>query len=405
MAVAARSWWGEELLGRGADRAPWAGEVDMARVRHETAWLARVLGYQGIRAGSTVAFRGTPSFTQLWALFACWSLGAQVLLLERRIAGPESAALLDRCAPQFDITFGEPIGRQVFVDECGVLVARRRPGRPAGTPHCLIQFSAGTTGALKAIGRTPESILHELALLRDLDGLPGPGEPLLLLDSATSSFGLIGGVLRALDVGHPVLFATNRRPAAVVDTAAGAEVIIGTPRQFRALADGPAALPRLRTAVSYGDVLAPGVGERFAERFGVRIGQAYGTTETGIVAAELTGRYPSPHIGRPVPGVRTRIADGVLEVHIGQSPYLDRGDLPHGGWLSTHDLVSQDPVTGMLRLRGRFVPTGTHRRVHADRILPNLPTTGKFLRGTVLLSRNTDGAWRNDGEQHDRVRN
>jgi acyl-CoA synthetase (AMP-forming)/AMP-acid ligase II len=371
------SWWGEELLGRGADRALWAvagGEVTMARMRDETAWLARVLGYQGIRAGSTVAFRGTPSFTQLWALFACWSFGAQVIL-------PESAALPDTCAPQFDITFGDTIGRQVFVDECRVLVARRRAGRPASTPHCLVRFSAGTT----AVGRTPESILRELARLRDLDGLPGPGEPLLLLDSVTSSFGLIGGLLRAFDVGHPVLFATSGRPAAV---------LIGTPRQFRALgsADGPDTLPRLRTAVSYGDVLAPCVGERFARRFGVRVGQAYGTTETGLVAAELTGRYPSPHIGRPVPGVRTRIVDGVLEVHIGQSPYLDRDDLPHGGWLSTHDLVSQDPVTGMLRLRGRCVPTDT------------------FLRGTALLSRNTDGAWRNDGEQHsalldDRVRN
>jgi acyl-coenzyme A synthetase/AMP-(fatty) acid ligase len=367
-----RAWWGEELLGNGADSGIWATgrtDVTLGRLRAEVSWLATVLGHQGVRAGSTVALRGMPSFTQLWAVFACWSLGAQVIMLERRIDSSELDSLLTTCAPQFLVTFGDThLSRHLFVDECAVLVRRLRGGRPASTPHCLVQFSSGTTGRMKAIGRTPESLLNELTRLRDLDGMPGPDERLLLLDSVTGSFGLIDGVLRGLEVGHGLLFATDARPAAMRSVAAGADVIIGAPRHFGLLSstDGPATPRRLRAAISGGDVLSANVFDRFTEQFRVRIGQAYGTTETGLIAAELTGGHPSPHVGRPVPGTRTRIVGGVLEIHVAQSPYPYDNTLVNGGWLSTHDLMTQDPVTGMLRLRGRFVPTDTVDAVDVD---------------------------------------
>jgi 3-hydroxy-4-methylanthranilate adenylyltransferase len=364
-AVSTRSWWGEELLGRGPDDAVWARgntEVTLARLRAEVSWLATVLGHHGIRMGSTVAFQGTPSFTQLWAVLACWSLGAQVILLEPGVPRAEAGELLARCAPQFSVCFGGLVrNRRAFVDECGVYVSRLPGGRPATTPHCLIQFSSGTTGRMKIVGRTPESLLHELDRMRGLDGLAGPGERLLLLDSPTNSFGLVGGVLRGLDTGHAVLFAPATDPVAVLQAAAEADVIVGAPRHFQPLsaAERPPTLARLRTVVSGGDVITAHVSDGFADRFGVPIGQCYGTTETGLLAAEPRGQYLSPSLGHPVPGVRTRIADGVLEVHVASSPYPhDPGPLARGGWLSTHDLVTAEPGTGLLRLRGRLGPAG-----------------------------------------------
>ncbi|SBV05271.1 Acyl-coenzyme A synthetases/AMP-(fatty) acid ligases [Streptomyces sp. Ncost-T6T-1] len=50
-------------------------------------------------------------------------------------------------------------------------------------------------------------------------------------------------------------------------------------------------MPGLRRAVSGGERLPDRVYDGFADRYGVCIGQAYGTTESGVVAADPTGWY------------------------------------------------------------------------------------------------------------------
>lgn len=368
--MGAQSWWGAELLDHGAHDGVFARvgrEVTFGALRAEVGWLAQTLSSHGIRAGNTVALQGTPSFTQLWSIFALWSLGAQVLLFEPRLRRPERAALLEMCAPQFFVTFGG-LYRQadIFVDQCEVLVRRMPGGQPVHSSHCVVQFSSGTTGRHKAVGRTSESLLVELDRLRTLDGMPKAGERVAVLDSVAHSFGLIGGLLYALDAGATTVFPTARTPRAIAEAAALAHVVIGNPWHFDYLASAAddVMLPDLRLAVSGGEVLPRDVYEAFARRYGVTIGQAYGTTETGIIATDLTGMFGTPTIGVPVQGVRTRVVGGVLEVHVPQSPYLCREDMPWtGGWMSTHDLVTRDPETGALRLRGRAVDTG---HVHVD---------------------------------------
>src|SRR5262245_773810 len=95
-----RSWWGSELLDNSdalATDAWWAwahGQVTVGVLRREVNRLAATLSIYGIRPGNTVALRGTPSFTQLWCIFALWSLGAQVQLFDPRLDRVERAALL-----------------------------------------------------------------------------------------------------------------------------------------------------------------------------------------------------------------------------------------------------------------------------------------------------------------------
>lgn len=352
------SWWGAALLERSPHDVAWVGagrEVTVGRVRAETSTLADLLHAHGIRGGYTVALHGRPSFTQLWCLLALWSIGAQVLLFEPRIGGPEQRAMLSRCVPQFLVTVGGLRSRcETFVDECEVLVRRLPGGRAARSGHCLVQFSSGTTGRSKAVGRTPESLVAELDRLRTLPEMPEAGERLAVLGSAAHSFGLISGMLYALDGGATAIFPAAQTLHAIVDAASRAEVLLGSPQHFAQLvAVEPDRLPRPRLAVSGGEVLSRAVFEAFRRRYGIRIGQAYGTTETGIVAADLTGRFGPPTVGTPVPGIRTRIVGGVLEVHVPQSPYLYQDQPWTGGWMSTHDLVSSDPTSGALRLRGR----------------------------------------------------
>jgi 3-hydroxy-4-methylanthranilate adenylyltransferase len=362
-------WWGAELLDHGVHDAVFARadrEVTFGELRSEVGRLAQTLSRHGIRAGNTVALQGTPSFTHLWSIFALWSLGAQVLLFEPGVRGPERAALLELCAPQFFVSFGG-LCRQTdrFIDQCEVLVRRMPGSQPAHSSHCVVQFSSGTTGRPKAVGRTSESLLVELDRLRTLDGMPKAGERVAVLESVAHSFGLIGGLLYALNTGATAVLPTAQTPRAIEEAAALAHVVMGNPQHFDQLvnADDDVTLPDLRLAVSGGEVLPREVYQAFGRRYGVSIGQAYGTTETGIIASDLTGIFGTPTIGLPVQGVRTRVVDGVLEVHVAQSPYLYQDQPWSGGWMSTHDLVTRDPESGALRLRGRLDDDG---HAHVD---------------------------------------
>jgi acyl-coenzyme A synthetase/AMP-(fatty) acid ligase len=359
-------WWGAELLGRGPDSAVWAQgrrAVTRGEFRVEVARQARLLRRCGIGAGSTVALQGSPSFTQLWTLFALWSLGAQVVVVEPKLRGIGLREQFAMCAPQHYITFDGP-GRAIapFRDESEVIFRPLRGGQPARTEHCLIQFTSGTTGNIKAIGRTPMSLLAELASFLALGGMPGVGERVLLLDPVIHSLGLIGGVLSALGTGATAVFAPDLRPDKLFETAVagGVHAILGNPKHFGLFtaAAQPPPLPALRLAVSGGEVLSREVFERFERQYGRRIGQAYGTTETGIIATDLGGEHGPAVVGEPVPGVDVRVTDGRLQVRLSRSPYLDDGQqLPIGNWLSTNDLATQDPDSGVLRLRGRVGPS------------------------------------------------
>lgn len=352
-------WWGAELLAgpdSSAILARGSATVTTGRFRAEVSRTRDLLAALGVVPGSTVAVHGTPSFTQLWSVFALWELGAQVILAEAAMSRTELIRALGALHPQFHLTIGTvPRARHVFADECQVLVRRDPAGTPARTGHCLVQLSSGTTGPVKPVGRTAASLLAELNRATGVPGMPGPGDTVLLLESPARSFGLIGGVLHAMNVGATVAFCPDQRPDRLAAALAGADVLIATPPTIELVADLPPAPGRLRVAVSGGEVLPDRVAHRFANRHGVLVGQAYGTTETGLVAADLLGVH-APAVGPPVPGMRTRVTGGTLRVHLPESPYLDATN--RGGWFNAYDLVHQDPGTGVLRLYGRADPAG-----------------------------------------------
>jgi acyl-coenzyme A synthetase/AMP-(fatty) acid ligase len=259
--MTAQSWWGGDLLDHGVHDAVFARarrEVTFGELRAEVSWLAQMLSAHGIRADNTVALQGTPSFTHLWSIFALWSIGAQVLLFEPGVSGHERAALLEMCAPQFFVTFGG-LCRQadVFIDQCEVLVRRMPGGQPMHSSHCVVQFSSGTTERPKATGRTSEALLAELKRLRTLNGMPKAGERIAVLESVGHSFGMINGLLYALDTGATVVFPTAQTPYAIMEAAALAHVVIGNPRHFDQLVNAAedVTLPDLRLVISSGEAL------------------------------------------------------------------------------------------------------------------------------------------------------
>ncbi|MEU8436237.1 class I adenylate-forming enzyme family protein [Streptomyces sp. NPDC029216] len=357
------TWLGALLSDEESFGDVWAhGEtvVTRERLRAETERALGTLRAHGISGGSAVAVQVQPSFTLLWSVFALWSAGAQVMLLDPRLTAAETTRLLELCEPQFHLTSG-PAGRAVagFRDEVEVVVERRPTGRAAQSGHCLLQFSSGSTGLPKVIGRTGRSLLEEVDRFAGLPDMPKRGENLLLLSSLVHSFGLIGGVLHALSTGVTLHFAVRPQPYELLALMAERPVdaVFGVPVHFDLLSRAATVppMPALRLAVSGGEALSSEVFTRFEERYGIRVGQAYGMTEAGIIAVDLTGEHGSPAVGVPAPGVKTAVVEGTLRVWLPENPYLhtDRAERYADGWLNTYDRCSVRPGSGVLEINGR----------------------------------------------------
>jgi len=343
--------------------------VDRAEVRGSVAAEARVFAGFGIGDGSTVLVQVPSSRTQVEVVFALWSLGAQVMLVDHRFAPPEVEALRSLCRPEFTVraTAGGRFA-MAFQPTYEVVTKHHRDGERATTDHRLVQFSSGSTGQPKVIGRTPAALAAEVERFTRIDGMPKAGERVLLLSSTAHSFGLIAGLLHSLAAGVAAVFTPRLSAKDVLATAERHDVhaIFGTPFHYELLTTAKTVpvLPSLRAAVSGGELMPTGVAEVFRERFGVGLGESYGTTETGVIAMDVSGDA-RPAVGKAAPGITLRVNEGELEVELLEgTPYLfdhkNRGavsdhlvaDRYVDTWFRTHDRAVQDEH-GAVRLLGR----------------------------------------------------
>ncbi|MEU2616043.1 AMP-binding protein, partial [Micromonospora sp. NPDC007271] len=173
--------------------------LDRAALRAEVTERQERLTAGGLRAGGTVALHLPPSLGYVANLLAAWRIGAQVTLIDHRLAPAEVTAALARVGAQFLVeppaAAVPPLRGFVAVDE---VVTARPDGEPARTPHALIQLSSGSTGPSKVIGRTVGDLLDEVARYTRIDGVPRPGERVVLLASMVHVLGLVGGLLYGL---------------------------------------------------------------------------------------------------------------------------------------------------------------------------------------------------------------
>ncbi|MDX3638427.1 class I adenylate-forming enzyme family protein [Streptomyces sp. MB09-02B] len=356
------SWWGEELLERSHDDALWAvadRAVTYRELRAQVASMAARLTAEGIGSGSSVALHMPPSLTLLYAMFAVWARGAQVMLIDIRSTVFEVDRLLGICEPQYVLSATYPPQAAMYlVEDVPFTVERRPAGRPATEDVCLVQSSSGSTGEPKVIGRTPASLLQELQRYAALEGMPNSGDRVVLLNSVIHTMGLVGGILHGLNSAAEMVFPPRMRAKDIVATArsTAACAIFGVPVHFALLARSACgAVPSLRLAVSAGELLPVKVWTQFRQQYGVPVSPIYGTTETGLIAADLVTGPEPPIIGRPAPGIEVGVVSGELRIRMDRSPYLwaDRADRFHNGWLRTFDRCDQDARTGSLAYRGR----------------------------------------------------
>lgn len=160
----------------------------------------------------------------------------------------------------------------------------------------------------------------------------------------------------------------------------GQEAVTGAivvPTMLARLADVPVPphpLPSLRFFVSYGAPLSPDLARTVEQRFGVRVVQAYGSSDYGGIAATSIDDPPETRwstVGRPLEGTELRIVDESGQDAAPEVPgrLLVRGAHAVGGYYRNHRLSREQWSSGFFDLqeygmwdsRGNLVLLGRSR--------------------------------------------
>ncbi|MFB9465406.1 class I adenylate-forming enzyme family protein [Streptomyces cinereospinus] len=314
----------------------------------------------GLMTGGSVAIRTPPSLACIVTMLAGWRAGAQVALLDHRLTTHEVGKAIARLSSQLVVEPVEEVtGRLRGYFEVTTRITPLRGGRPAATPHALLQLSSGSTGPSKVIGRTVESLLGELDRYSRLDDFPRRGERTVVLASIVHVLGLVGGLLQGLAAGSEVVLANTQTVDGVLNAIAAGDApttVLGVPSQAALLtaSQKPPRLPQLRRMIVGGEMVRTDVWERFTRNYHADLGVMYGMTEVGVIATDLTGST-RPGLA-PVSGMRVRIEDRQILLGLPASPYVGEADPARfvDGWLRTKDAGSLDETTGLLTVHGRL---------------------------------------------------
>ncbi|MDX6617360.1 MAG: acetyl-CoA synthetase [Solirubrobacterales bacterium] len=326
--------------------------------------LSGAMATRGVHREDTVLLMVGNRLEWVLAMLACWRMGAIALpcntQLRRKDLETRVAAANPVLAIGEDGALGELPGgiETMTMDEVAAATDDDVLGEPPVEPAdlgledpALIVFTSGTTGE-------PRGALHPQRYLAgqatQAEHWFGAGDGDLAWCTAASGWSksarnaFVAPWLR----GAAALLHDGRfDPAERLEIAAreGVTVLCQAPTEYRMLAKrtelGP--VPGMKRMVSAGEALNAEVIEAFKAATGLWIGDGYGQTETGAIAGmrpDDEGREGS--MGRPLPGIETRIEEGELQLHAASSPtfftrYLD-GKPFDEEWWPTGDLVTQD---------------------------------------------------------------
>jgi acetyl-CoA synthetase len=339
-----------------------------------SAGLSGAFAARGARRGDVVMTLVGNRIEWALTLLACWRMGAVALPcntmlrrhdLEHRVA----AANPKLCVGEEDLLAELPDGVPVMtMTEVGaVLDEDRDQETPAAVEEmgaedpALIVFTSGTTGEPRGVVHAYRYLLGQrLQAERWLGSRKGE---LAWCTTATGWSKSARNVFLApwLTGAAAVIHDGRFEAAERLDFAEALKVnvLCQAPTEYRMLAKRTALrpIPALRRMVSAGEPLDPETIAAFLEATGLEPADGYGQTETGHVSGNLAGEpVRRGSMGRPLPGIETRIVEGELQLRAASSPtffsrYLD-GERFEGEWWRTGDLVREDE-DGHLFFEGR----------------------------------------------------
>ncbi len=332
------------------------------------AGLSGALAARGVGRGDVVITLVGNRVEWVLALLACWRMGAVPLPcntmlrrgdLEHRI-GVASPAL---CIGEENLLSEMPGGVEcmTMADVAAALDEDEPQETPADfadldpTDPALIVFTSGTTGEPRAALHPVSYLAGQAAQAEHWVGAE-PGD-LVWVTTATGWSKSARNVFVApwLRGAASLLFDARFDPAGRIEVLEreGVTMLCQAPTEYRLLArsDSLRPLPNLRRAMSAGEPLGADMVEAYRSAWGIDVADGYGQTETGHISGNHLGFEVRPgSMGKPLPGLETRIADGELQLRAPTSPTFFSGylgddggpELIDGEWWATGDLVRED---------------------------------------------------------------
>ena len=339
-----------------------------------SAGLSGAFAARGVRRGDVVMTLVGNRIEWALSLLACWRMGAVALPCSTQLRRHDLEVRVGAANPALcvgeDDLLAELAGgvETMTMDEVSaVLDEDRAQETPAeiedmgAEDPALIVFTSGTTGE-------PRGVVHAY---RYLEGQRAQAEywlgsrkgELAWCTTATGWSKSARNVFLSpwLTGAAAVLHEGRFDPAERLDLAEalGVGVLCQAPTEYRMLAKRTALrrLPTLRRMVSAGEPLEAETIAAFREEMGLEPADGYGQTETGHVSGNLAGDPVKPgSMGRPLPGIETRIVEEELQIRVASSPtFFSRylyGERFEGEWWRTGDLVREDG-DGYLFFEGR----------------------------------------------------
>jgi acyl-[acyl-carrier-protein]-phospholipid O-acyltransferase / long-chain-fatty-acid--[acyl-carrier-protein] ligase len=305
---------------------------------------------------------------------ACRAAGVGVILTSRTfVEKGRMTALITELEKDLRVVYLEDVRARIgVVDKIGGMLAgsRQRTVRSPNDP-AVILFTSGSEGVPKGVVLSHRNILANTA--QCLARLAANGEDMVFnVLPVFHSFGLTGGLMMPLLGGVPVYLYPSPLhyrivPELLYDTCA--TILFGTDTFLRGYARTahPYDLRSVRLIVAGAEAVKDSTRQTYMDRFGVRILEGYGVTETAPVLAMNTPIANKPgSVGRLSPLMRARLEPvaGIPEggrlfvegpnVMLGYYRAENPGVLeaPPDGWHDTGDIVAMD-AQGFITIKGR----------------------------------------------------
>ncbi len=375
----------EETVERFASARPALIEVTAdggRRVHHfgelfaRSAGLSGAFAARGVRRGDVVMTLVGSRPEWVLAMLACWRMGAVALPcnpqlrrrdLEHRARAAEPKLCVGEARYLGELPDGIPymdmddLARVFDEDrdqEAPAAMEDLDPADPAA-----IVFTSGTTGEPRGV-LYPQRYLGGQGLQAEHWLGAGDGDVAWCTaapgwSKSTRNAFVAPWARGAVAVLHDARFDPGERLRLCAEL--GVNVLCQAPTEYRMLARRGTLrpVPSLRRMVSAGEPIEPETIRLFRREMGLSIGDGYGQTETGAISGMRPGEDDPGHdgsMGRPLPGLETRIVEGELQLRAPSSPtfferYLD-GERFDGEWWPTGDRVRENG-DGHLWFEGR----------------------------------------------------
>ena len=339
-----------------------------------SAGLSGAFAARGVRRGDVVMTLVGNRVEWVLTLLACWRMGAVALPCSTQLRRHDLQLRTAAAAPRLCVGEDGPLAElpggietmtlfevEAVMDEDLPQETPVEPAAMAAEDPALIVFTSGTTGEPRGAVHGYRYIAGQRLQAEHWLGAR-KGDLVWCTTSTGWSKSARNVFLAPWLMGAAATIQDGRfDPAERLDLIEelGVNVLCQAPTEYRMLAKRATLrpLPALHRMVSAGEPLNPEIVDEFRRVTGHEVGDGYGQTETGHIAGVRPGEAVRPgSMGRPLPGLETRIEEGELQLRVASSPtfftsYLGAPPF-EGEWWPTGDLVSADD-NGWLFFQGR----------------------------------------------------